>query len=77
MSFCWCTAKVATCYFINMKKNAFTTHRDVSVVIFLLAGGNCQTAMIATISMEPVNLAESLSTCRFAQRVACITNTLR
>ncbi|XP_067655828.1 kinesin heavy chain-like [Haliotis asinina] len=37
-------------------------------------GGNCQTAMIATISLEVQNLGESLSTCRFAQRVACIAN---
>ncbi|ELU16438.1 hypothetical protein CAPTEDRAFT_138763 [Capitella teleta] len=40
-------------------------------------GGNCHTAMIATISMEAENLAETLSTCRFAQRVACITNVVR
>ncbi|XP_046328231.2 kinesin heavy chain-like isoform X1 [Haliotis rufescens] len=37
-------------------------------------GGNCQTAMIATISLEVQNIGESLSTCRFAQRVACIAN---
>ncbi|KAJ8298689.1 hypothetical protein KUTeg_022749 [Tegillarca granosa] len=37
-------------------------------------GGNCLTAMIATISLEPENLGESISTCRFAGRVACIAN---
>ncbi|XP_070560392.1 uncharacterized protein [Ptychodera flava] len=37
-------------------------------------GGNCLTAMIATISIEESNLGESISTCRFAQRVACIKN---
>ncbi|XP_041365194.1 kinesin-like protein KIF6 [Gigantopelta aegis] len=37
-------------------------------------GGNCQTAMIATLSLEWRNLGETLSTCRFAQRVACIAN---
>ncbi|CAG5115066.1 unnamed protein product [Candidula unifasciata] len=40
-------------------------------------GGNCLTAMIATISMEPENLGESVSTCRFAQRVARVANNAR
>ncbi|KAL8591508.1 hypothetical protein ACOMHN_000523 [Nucella lapillus] len=40
-------------------------------------GGNCQTSMIATISLEVQNLGETLSTCRFAQRVACIANHAR
>ncbi|CAL1547858.1 unnamed protein product [Lymnaea stagnalis] len=40
-------------------------------------GGNCLTAMIATISLEPENLGESISTCRFAQRVARIANNAR
>ncbi|XP_072028607.1 uncharacterized protein [Amphiura filiformis] len=37
-------------------------------------GGNCLTAMIATLSIEDVNIGESLSTCRFAMRVVCIEN---
>lgn len=49
----------------------------VPLLFFAFAGGNCHTAMIATISMEAENLAETLSTCRFAQRVACITNVVR
>ncbi|XP_064635817.1 kinesin heavy chain-like [Lineus longissimus] len=40
-------------------------------------GGNCMTSMIATLNLEYSNLGETLSTCRFAQRVACITNTVR
>lgn len=32
-------------------------------------GGNCRTVMIATISMEPDNIDETLSTLRFSQRV--------
>lgn len=40
-------------------------------------GGNCDTSMIATINPTPVNLTESVSTCRFAQRVAMITNCAR
>jgi len=37
-------------------------------------GGNCMTTMIATCSVEKRNLDESISTCRFAQRVAMIKN---
>lgn len=37
-------------------------------------GGNCMTTMIATVSVERRNIAESISTCRFAQRVALIKN---
>ncbi|XP_064602782.1 uncharacterized protein LOC135468448 isoform X2 [Liolophura sinensis] len=40
-------------------------------------GGNCLTAMIATVSLEWPNLGETISTCRFAQRVACISNCIR
>ncbi|XP_063958101.1 kinesin-like protein KIF6 [Lytechinus pictus] len=37
-------------------------------------GGNCMTTMIATCSVEKKNIDESISTCRFAQRVALIKN---
>jgi kinesin family member 6/9 len=37
-------------------------------------GGNCMTSMIATCSVDKRNLDESISTCRFAQRVALIKN---
>ncbi len=37
-------------------------------------GGNCMTTMIATCSVEKRNFEESISTCRFAQRVALIKN---
>lgn len=37
-------------------------------------GGNCRTAMIATVSAQDENIHESISTCRFAARVACIRN---
>eukprot|EP00736_Rhodelphis_marinus_P003535 Rmarinus@m.29980 len=37
-------------------------------------GGNCRTAMIANIAPENDSLDESISTCRFAQRVACVKN---
>ena len=37
-------------------------------------GGNCKTIMIATINPEAAHTEESLSTCRFAQRVSLIKN---
>ncbi|XP_076605030.1 kinesin-like protein KIF6 [Chaetodon auriga] len=37
-------------------------------------GGNCMTTMIATMSVDKRNLDESISTCRFAQRVGLIKN---
>uniref|UniRef100_A0A3Q2G551 Kinesin family member 6 n=1 Tax=Cyprinodon variegatus TaxID=28743 RepID=A0A3Q2G551_CYPVA len=37
-------------------------------------GGNCMTTMIATMAVDKQNLDESISTCRFAQRVALIKN---
>ena len=37
-------------------------------------GGNCVTAMIATLSTRESNKYESISTCRFAQRVAMVDN---
>jgi kinesin family protein 6/9 len=37
-------------------------------------GGNCRTSMVATCSAEKSNTGESISTCRFAQRVAQVEN---
>lgn len=37
-------------------------------------GGNCMTAMLATLSSHKSNIDETLSTCRFAQRVALVRN---
>ena len=37
-------------------------------------GGNCKTSMIATLAVEEVLIDESISTCRFAKRVALIAN---
>lgn len=37
-------------------------------------GGNCKTIMVATINPEAAHTDESLSTCRFAQRVSLIKN---
>ena len=40
-------------------------------------GGNCRTVMIATVTAEAEQVDESISTCRFAQRVAMISNQVR
>lgn len=40
-------------------------------------GGNCRTSMIANITLEKIHIDESISTCRFAQRVAMIFNEVR
>jgi len=37
-------------------------------------GGNCNTVMIATCSHDESQLTENVATCRFAQRVSCVTN---
>jgi kinesin family protein 6/9 len=40
-------------------------------------GGNCRTVMIANITADAAQMDESISTCRFAQRVALISNKVR
>jgi kinesin family protein 6/9 len=37
-------------------------------------GGNCITSLIATISLDVLHYRESVSTCRFAQRVGLVKN---
>jgi hypothetical protein len=39
-------------------------------------GGNCRTVMVANISPDPSQLDESISTCRFAMRVALVRNSV-
>ena len=76
--------KVFCCFFLLDKLFSLSLLGPSSCFFFFLIwllysplGGNCLTAMIATISLEPENLGESISTCRFAQRVACIANNAR
>eukprot|EP00929_Paragymnodinium_shiwhaense_P076615 TRINITY_DN39414_c0_g1_i1.p1 TRINITY_DN39414_c0_g1~~TRINITY_DN39414_c0_g1_i1.p1 ORF type:complete len:872 (+),score=222.76 TRINITY_DN39414_c0_g1_i1:87-2702(+) len=40
-------------------------------------GGNCKTVMVGAAAVEDTNIDEAISTCRFAQRVACIKNTAK
>ena len=37
-------------------------------------GGNCKTVMVATVNPATVHTDESISTCKFAQRVAMVKN---
>lgn len=46
----------------------------ITLVLSDSLGGNSVTRMVATVSNELPNLDESISTCRFAQRVASIKN---
>ena len=39
-------------------------------------GGNCRTVMVANVAATSDQAEETISTCRFAQRVAMISNTV-
>ena len=56
--------------------NKFVPYRNCRITQVLRdsLGGNCKTAMIATINPEAAQTEESISTCRFAQRVAQVKN---
>ena len=51
-------------------------YRNSLLTMFLRdsLGGNCYTFMIAAVSFDMCHIDESISTCRFAQRVSCIKN---
>lgn len=58
------------------KKESYIPYRNSMLTSILRdsLGGNCKTVMIATISGEKEQTDESISTCKFAQRVAKIKN---
>ena len=60
-------------------ENVFVPYRNSFMTLVLRdsLGGNCKTSMIATASAEEGDLDESVSTFRFAQRVAGIQNEAR
>ncbi|XP_076114042.1 uncharacterized protein LOC143082305 isoform X1 [Mytilus galloprovincialis] len=60
----------------NISKHVPYRNSLLTMVLRDSLGGNCMTSMIATISLEYNNLGESISTCRFAGRVACIANSV-
>lgn len=61
------------------KERTFVPYRNSMMTSVLRdsLGGNCKTAMIATISPETNQTDESISTCGFAQRVALVKNSAR
>jgi kinesin family member 6/9 len=56
--------------------NHFVPYRNALMTSVLRdsLGGNCRTSMIATLSVDHAHIDESISTCRFAMRVAQIKN---
>eukprot|EP00979_Chaetoceros_neogracilis_P017568 scaffold10241_cov256-Chaetoceros_neogracile.AAC.24 len=58
------------------KENTHIPYRNSMMTSVLRdsLGGNCKTLMIATISPDAKQTAESISTCHFAQRVALVEN---
>lgn len=57
-------------------RSTFVPYRNSMLTMILKdsLGGNCKTTMIATLSVEQSQIPETISTCRFAQRVAAIPN---
>ncbi|XP_030754737.1 kinesin-II 85 kDa subunit-like isoform X2 [Sitophilus oryzae] len=59
---------------LSQSKRAHIPYRN-SVMTFVLKdslAGNCLTVMLATLSLASKNIQESISTCKFAQRVSMI-----
>jgi len=61
----------------NGKKTYHVPFRNSMITMVLgdSLGGNSNTAMVATVSAERKHFEETVSTCRFAQRVSLIRNT--
>ncbi|XP_070776779.1 kinesin-like protein KIF6 [Enoplosus armatus] len=61
---------------LSEKKRSHIPYRNSMLTSVLRdsLGGNCMTTMIATMAADKRNIDESISTCRFAQRVALIKN---
>ena len=64
---------------LSRPSSRFVPYRNslLTMVLRDSLGGNCLTSMIATISPDSMNIHETVSTCRFSQRVACISNVAR
>lgn len=62
----------------SLGENIHVPYRNSLLTLVLRdsIGGNCKTRMIANVSAESCDIDESISTCRFASRVALISNTV-
>ena len=63
---------------IALQEKKFVPYRNSMMTSVLRdsLGGNCKTVMVATLNNEEPYLDETVSTCRFAQRVALVKNSL-
>ena len=63
---------------IALQEKKFVPYRNSMMTSVLRdsLGGNCKTVMVATMNNEEPYLDETISTCRFAQRVALVANTM-
>jgi len=63
---------------VALQEKKFVPYRNSMMTSVLRdsLGGNCKTVMVATLSSEEAFLDESVSTARFAQRVALVSNRL-
>ncbi|XP_035739523.1 kinesin-like protein KIF6 [Vespa mandarinia] len=61
---------------LNQENSGHIPYRNCLLTAILRdsLGGNCVTTMLATLSMSSTNIQETVSTCRFAQRVALVRN---
>ncbi|KAI4488048.1 hypothetical protein M0804_004896 [Polistes exclamans] len=61
---------------LNQENSGHIPYRNCLLTAILRdsLGGNCITTMLATLSISSANLQETISTCRFAQRVALVRN---
>jgi kinesin family protein 6/9 len=60
-------------------KKSFVPYRNslMTSVLRDSLGGNCKTSMIATINPDNEHLPECIGTCRFAGRVAMVSNSVQ
>jgi kinesin family protein 6/9 len=71
---CRVTVKQSVVVFASCRVHVPYRNSLMTLVLRDSLGGNCQTVMVATVSGEAAQMEESISTCRFAQRVALVTN---
>ena len=66
--------RAGTCFILPGKGHIPYRNSMLTSMLRDSLGGNCKTSMIATMSAENAQTDESISTCRFAQRVARVSN---
>eukprot|EP00792_Barthelona_sp_PAP020_P008551 TRINITY_DN3227_c3_g2_i1.p1 TRINITY_DN3227_c3_g2~~TRINITY_DN3227_c3_g2_i1.p1 ORF type:complete len:828 (-),score=228.36 TRINITY_DN3227_c3_g2_i1:759-3242(-) len=66
-------------HLLSEEKNTYIPFRDSKLTFILREsfGGNCRSVLLATCSPHSVHLHETISTLRFAEQTACISNVVR